>query len=111
MQINDGEMYVTKSRNYENNYYTKELKKDKDTGEYITDDNNKKVSVIKTVYIQDETELGDFSHIRFKGYTSISINEKGIAKEYIVVTEILEILDSKGNNNDVMSDSDDDLPF
>lgn len=111
MQINDGEMYVTKSRNYENSYYTKELKKDKDTGEYITDYDNKKISTIKTVYLPDGTVLDDFSHIRFKGYTSFSVNDSGSIREYIVVTDLLEVLDSNNSNNNFMSNSDDDLPF
>lgn len=111
MQIHDGEIFVTKSRNYENSYYTKEFKKDKDTGEYMVDADGKKISAIKSVYLPKDSNLGDFSHIRFKGYTSFSLNDKGYIKEYIVVTEIIEVLSSNNNNSDFSVNSDDDLPF
>lgn len=110
MQIHDGEIFITKSKNFENSYYTKELKKDKDTGEYLTDSEGKKIAVIKAVYLPEGTELGDFTKIRFKGYTSFSLNDKGFIKEYISVSEIIEILNSNENGNfNIVSD--DDLPF
>ena len=113
MQIHDGEMFVTKSRNYENSYYTKDLKKDKESGEYMVDENGRKIAVIKSVYLPDGTELGDFSHIRFKGYTSFSLNGEGNVKEYIVITEIIEVLESNNNasSNFNVGAEDDDLPF
>lgn len=119
MQINDGEIYIYKSKNFENNYYTRERKKEKNSDKYMTDSNGKQVVLYKTVYLPENHNLGDFSHIRFKGYTSLSVANDGTIKEYISVDEILEVIDNKVNDDSSFSNSDipsidnndDDLPF
>jgi len=116
MQINEGEMIVTKSKNYENFYFTRSVKKDKETGEYLKDSEGNTISIFKTVYLPEGTDIGDFAKIKFKGYTGFNIREDGTTSEYISVQEILDVTtyESKKENTqneEFQFENDDDLPF
>lgn len=116
MQINEGEMIVFKSKNYENNYFTSEKKKDKETGEYVKGTDGKDVTLYKTVYLPEGTDIGNSAKIKFKGYEAISITNDGTVKEYITVQEILEMKLTGGKpagstNTGYEFGADDDLPF
>lgn len=114
MQINDGEITVIKSRNFDNNYFTSEVKKDKETGELVTDENGKIRRLYKTVFLPEGTEIENVARIRFKGYTGISFKEDGSITEYIAVQEILEYVqrdNSQNTNTYGTNEFGDDLPF
>ena len=112
MQINDAEMTVVKSKNYDNNYFTSEVKKNKETGELITDENGKIKRLYKTVFLPEGTVIDGSARIRFKGYSAISIKEDGNINEYIVVQEILEFIKSEtAQTTTTEFEADDDLPF
>lgn len=117
MQINDAEMTIIKSKQFENNYFTSEVKKDKETGELVKDENGKIKRLYKKVYVPDGTEIENTARIRFKGYTSISIKDDGTISEYIVVQEILEYINRENTQsyttNEQFSSNEfgDDLPF
>lgn len=114
MQINDGEMTVVKSKNFENNYFTSEVKKDKQTGELITDENGKIRRLYKTVFLPEGTTIENTAKIRFRGYSAISIKEDGTINEYIAVQEILEFIQNNNTQENTSSNEfefGDGLPF
>lgn len=115
MQINDGEMTVIKSKNFENNYFMSETKKDKKTGELMTDANGKIIRLYRNVFLPEGTNIEDTARIRFKGYMGITVRENGTIAEYISVQEILEYIQKEeapstyGTNQ--YNEYGDDLPF
>lgn len=114
MQINDGEMTVVKSKNFEDNYFTSEVKKDKQTGELVTDENGKIRRLYKTVFLPEGTTIENIAKIRFRGYSAISIKEDGAINEYIAVKEILEFIQNNNtqeNTNSNEFEFGDGLPF
>lgn len=117
MQINDGEITVIKSKNFENNYFTSEVKKDKETGELVTDENGKIRRLYKTVFLPEGTVIDNVERIRFKGYTGISFKEDGSISEYISVQEILEYIQRENTQSsntygaNEFNEYGDDLPF
>ena len=121
MNIKDGEMTIFKSRNYEDNYFTTTVKKNKETGELVTNTDGKIIRLYKRVYLPEGITVENSAKVRFKGYTAISIKEDGTINEYIVVQEILEYLQNnnqetvqapqKNEEFEYYGTSDDDLPF
>ena len=117
MQINDAEITVVKSKNFEDNYFTSEVKKDKETGDLVKDEEGKIRRLYKKVYLPEGTQIENTARIRFKGYTGLSFRNDGSISEYIVVQEILEYVNRETNSTYMVEEPyssnefGDDLPF